>query len=176
MHEKAFLILADPYKQFVLLWQLPRWGQQVPVLPCTSSEIKQLTRQTYLRGERRTLDRLGDMDSESASTISYLNLTREAANEALSQLRDERPRQVTSLSGKLATRYRIITKEGLVTTTCPRPRCGRRDSFWRLLSCYDLMTSAECGAFVAPFLVYMARKVHATCPSYPWIKADQSRP
>ena len=116
------------------------------------------------------------MDSESASIISYLNLTQEAAKEALSQLRDERGRQVALLAVLSATRFRTVAKSGLVPTICPRPRCGKKDSFWHLLSCHDLMNSVECGPFVVPFLVYMARKVHTNCPSTPWLDAPGKRP
>ena len=124
----------------------------------------------YLQDERRILGRLGDLDSESASIISYLNLTREAINEALTQLRDERHHQVTLLSILAATRFRIPTKEGLVATVCPRPQCGKKDSFWHLIACYKLIESVECGAFAAPFLVYMARKTHTACPTSPWLE------
>ena len=122
----------------------------------------------FRRDERRVLDLLGDLDSESASIIAFLDLTREAIGEAMDRLKTQRMQQVTLLTILAATRFRTLTKEGLVPTQCPRPGCGKKDSFWHLLECYGLQTSVENGPHVVPFLLYLAQKVPAVITPVPW--------
>ena len=114
------------------------------------------------------LDLLGDLDSESASIIAFLDLSREAISEAMDKLKDNRLQQVTLLTILSATRFRILTKEGLVPTQCPRPGCGKRGSFRHLLECYGLQTSVEDGPHVVPFLLYLAQKIPAAATPIPW--------
>ena len=114
------------------------------------------------------LDQLGDLDSESASVISYLDFSREAITEAMDRLKDQRAQQVTLLTILAATRFKILTKAGLVPTQCPRPGCGKKDSFWHLMECYGLQTSAESGPHVVPFLVHLAKNIPVLIAPVPW--------
>ena len=142
------------------------------MVPYAVAETNAQVRECFLRDERRLIDRLGDMDSESASIISFLNITREAVAEAMARLRDSRAQQVTLFTILSIARFRILTKSGLIPTMCPQPNCGKKDSFWHLLSCYGLISSVECGPHVAPFLVYIAQKAHTTCPPIPWCERE----
>ena len=90
-------------------------------------------------------------------------------SEAMDRLKDHRAQQVTLLSILAATRFRIITKEGLVPTMCPRPGCGRKDSFWHMMERYRLVSSVECGPYVVPFLLYLARNIPAVLAPCPWV-------
>ena len=130
--------------------------------------MKAVIRSHFQQDERRALDLLGDLDSESASIIAFLDLSREAISEAMDRLKDQRNQQVTLLTILSATRFRILTKEGLVPTQCPRSGCGKKDSFWHLLECYGLQTSVENGPHVVPFLLYLAQKIPAVVTPIPW--------
>ena len=174
IHKKIFLLLAERYRQFILPAQPSKWKLSPPVIPCTSAEMRKHIHQQFLTDERKIIDRLGNMDSESASIISYLDLTREVVREALEQLRGDRSHQVNLMAILSGTRFRMITKGGLLPTICPREGCQCRDSFWRLLTCYSLMDSVECGAFAVPFLVYIARKTTTSCPKQPWFVPSAS--
>ena len=161
-------LLTDHYKRFVLP-AIPReWRTTPPCVPHTQEEIKTVIKNCFRRDERRILDLLGDLDSESASIISFLDLSREAVSEVMDRLKDQRIQQVTLLAILSATRFRTLTKEGLVPTQCPRTGCGRKDSFWHLLECYGLQTSVENGPHVVPFLLYLAQKIPAVTTPIPW--------
>ena len=144
------------------------WRIAPPCIPHTQEEIKTVIRGCFRRDERRVLYLLGDLDSESASIIAFLDLSREAISEAMDRLKDHRLQQVTLLTILSATRFRILTKEGLVSTQCPRPGCGKKDSFWHLPECYGLQTSVEGGPYVEPFLLYLAQKIPAATTLVPW--------
>ena len=96
--------------------------------------------------------------------------------EAMDRLKDHRTQQVTLLSILAATRFRIITKEGLVPTMCPRPRCGKKDSFWHMIECYRLVSSVECGPYVVPLLLYLARNIPAVLVPCPWTPSPGDNP
>ena len=167
LYQQIFLMLTDHYWQFVLPALPETWVAPPPALPGAAGELRGLAQTQHLTDERRLIDLLGNLDSESASIISYLDLSREAIQEALTRLRDNRSHQATLLSILAATRFRMLTKGGLVPTTCRKSGCGKRDSFWHLLTCCQLMTSVECGPYAVPFLVYLAQKAHATGPPCP---------
>ena len=171
LHTKMFLLLADHFRQFVLPSLPKEWHRQPPIIPRTHSEIKDLIRTKHLQDERRVIDLLSNLQSDSATIISQLNLTREIIREAMTLLRGEREHQVNLFRILSATRFRILTKGGLLPTICPRPGCFRRDSFWHLLQCYQLTNSVECGVFAVPFLTYLARKTVTTRPPRPWLDA-----
>ena len=170
LYKKIFLLLTEHYRQFVLPAQSNTWRHSPPVVPCSSAEMHGHIHQYFLKDERRIIDILGGMDSESASIISYLNLTREVVKEALEQLKGDRSHQVNLLAILSGTRFRMVTPSGMQPTTCPRLGCQLRDSFWHLLTCYSLMDSVECGPFAVPFLVYIARKTATSVPKQPWIR------
>ena len=161
-------LLADHYRRFVLPAAWPVWQTSPPCLPYTHEELKGVLKSCFRRDEKRVLDILGNLDSESASIIAFLDLTREAVSEAMDKLKNQRTQQVTLLTILAATRFRILTKEGLVPTQCPRPGCGKRDSFWHLLECYGLQTSVEDGPHVVPFLLYLAQRIPAITAPVPW--------
>ena len=127
------IILNEHYLRFVFPEIPQSWLQSTPRLPYTKEESKNIINQKFRQDERKVIDLLGELDSESASILSYLDLTREALSETMARLKDNRLQQVTLLSVLAATRFRIITKGGLVPTVCPRPGCGAKDSFWHLI-------------------------------------------
>ena len=66
-----------------------------PVLPHAAAELNSQTKERGRQDERPLLDKLGDLGSESASIISFLDFTREAVAEAMARLHDNRAQRVT---------------------------------------------------------------------------------
>ena len=161
LFQQMAILLNEHYEQFVFPAIPQAWLLSAPRSPYASEEFKGIINQQFRHDERKVIDLLGELDSESASIISYLDLTRGALSEAVDRLKGDRLQQVILLTILAATRFRVITKGGLVPTACPHPGCGAKDSFWHLLHCYELETSVECGPYVAPFLIYLARKIPA---------------
>ena len=111
-----------------------------------------------LEDEQRVMAQLATLGSLSAAIIRRLQLTRKVLMEATRMLLDERRAQNNLLAVLGASRYKVVTKQGLCDTRCPLRHCQREDSFDHMLQCYDSESSVEYGAAAAPFLVRMARK------------------
>ena len=154
---RTFLSMAEHYRIALLSRQSPQWASTLPVVPLTTTELKQMLAQCQQRDEIRVMAQLVQLGSQSAAIVCRLGLTRSILVEALQTLRDERRAQSNLLAVIGATRYKTVTKTGLADTRCPLRHC-ERDSFDHMLRCYDLAASEEHGVGAVPFLVKLARK------------------
>ena len=112
----------------------------------------------YKKDEHRVLTQLMALGSKSAAIICKLQLTRAVVVEAIQTLCNERKAQSNLLDILSASRYKTLTKQGLMDTHCPLQACKQKDSFEHMIQCYDLVQDQKRGAEAAGFLVKMARK------------------
>ena len=165
---KQILIMAEHFRTFVIPAQPDKWLQELPTIPCTKQEIKLLLEEQQHADERKALDQLQALGSESAGIIKELDLTRAVIAEVMDTLKDERNAQVVLFTILSATRFRTFVNKEMHPTVCPRPGCMQRDSFWHLVDCNKLRTSIERGADSALFLVHLARTMHLDSAPRPW--------
>ena len=151
------------------------WRQSLLVVPYNTGEIKQLVEDCRLDDEQKVLAQLATLGSQSAAIVRRLQLTRKVLVEATQILRGERRAQSNLLAVIGATRYKMVTKHGLVDTCCPLRHCRQKNSFEHMPKCYDLESSVEHGAMAVQFLVKMARKTQIVDEHAPRIfKAQQT--
>ena len=164
---QLFMAVAEHFREAIFLRQSPTWRRQLPGIPCTTEELKELLSQNYQKDEQAVLSQLADLGSVSAQIITRLRLTRGVVKEALAALRNERKVQCNLLAILGATRYKMITKEGICDTCCPLQACRARDTFEHMLECYGLIEHIEEGEASITFLLKMARKTQILDPNGP---------
>ena len=155
--QEVFLRVAEHFRAAVLPSQTVEWRANLPWIPMTMEEIKTTVGERHREDELKALQYLADSGSEAADIITQLDLTRELVQEAMDELRDERTAQVNLASILTATRFKTLTKSGVVPTKCPKKLCFSRDSFWHMLECYQLGPSLRRGVEAVPFLVLVER-------------------
>ena len=155
---QLFLSVAEHFRIAVLPSVQSPLQPPLPLLPCTTDELREVLEEQFQADEKRVLVQMAELGSISAQIIALLGLSRSVAQEALQDLRDKRRAQCNLLDVPSAARYKTITSEGLVDTHCPIKACGSRDSFDHMLACYDLNAQLERGTAAVPFLVRLARK------------------
>ena len=140
-----------------------RWFEDLPKVPLTRAETLQLIRRQMDRDELMVMRQLATLESESATIIVDLKLTREVVQEAFSVLRGDRAAQVTLASILGATRYRIYSHNKRLPTRCGKCKV-RQDSFAHMIHCYALEEDVARGDQAVKFLVKMARITKTTPP------------
>ena len=155
---RTFLSMAEHFRAAVLNKKTPQWKAHLPVTPCTTEELKQLLGREFQKDEREVLQQLAKIGSLSAAIIIKMQLTRAIVAEAIHNLRDERRVQSNLLEILSAGRFKVPTKQGLMSTHCPLKACRQQDSFDHMLKCYDLEDGLRSGPAATDFLVKMARK------------------
>ena len=155
---RMFVGLAEHFRVTVLPQQPARWRKELPRVPLTTAELKQLVVDAWEADERRALRQLSELGSVSASVLTYLELTRAVVAEAYEVLRDEREAQTNLVEILSATRYKTYRGSRVYHTKCARLYCYSVDSFPHMLDCYSLLDSVDKGPTSVPFLVQMARR------------------
>ena len=151
------MCVAEHFRSVVLRVQTDKWTATLPRIPMTIEEVKTVVGDRHREDELRMLQCLADDGSESTDKITQLDLTRELAQEAMSELQDERTAQVNLASILSAVRFKTLVATGVVPTKCPKKMRYARDSFWHMLECYDVGPLRQRGADAVSFLVAMAR-------------------
>ena len=139
-----------------------KWRESLPAVPLTVNETKKLVMGQVGQGGKVAFDLLRDLDSESATLIRKLNITREVMREALSELRGVHAEQINLLRIACGARFKFFF-QGILTPTCSpnaywgRP-CGAEDSFEHLLKCYSFRGMDSAGPELLTFLITLARR------------------
>ena len=155
---RTFLSMAEHFRTAVLNSRSPQWKAHLPKTACATAEMKQLLDSEFQRDEKEVIQQLAKIGSLSAAIVLKLQLTRAIVAEAIHNLRDERRAQSNLLDILSAGRFKVLTKQGLMSTHCPLRACQKKDSFGHMLKCYDLEAGLQAGPAAADFLVKMARK------------------
>ena len=148
-----------------------KWADQLPRIPLTKQETKDMLKKRQEKDEFNILCRLAEMGSGSATIITKLGLTRGIVKEALRELKSVRAAQITLGTVLGATRFRLYQGSRRLATRCGKCR-HVEDSFDHMLRCYDLMGEYQTGANTVDFLVTMAKKVKLSPPgiSLPFVR------
>ena len=162
------MVLAEHLRTFVIPAQGSNWHETLPRIPCAKAETKNLLDQQQKADERRAMNQLSALGSESATIIKELDLTRDLVAEVMNTLKDEREAQVNLFTILSATRFRTFCNKQMLPTQCPQPGCTQRDSFHHLIKCHQLTTSIEPGADAAALLVHLARNTKTRERPRPW--------
>ena len=156
-HAELFVRMAEHFRSVVIPQQGETWREELPRVPLTMNELKEVLCEREGRDERAAIKELARKGSSSAEIIEYLGLTRELVREAFVTLRGVRQLQVGLANILGATRFKVLTQGRVYHVKCPKTFCFEKDSFQHMLKCYGLTEHIAVGAEVVPFLVKMAR-------------------
>ena len=101
----VFVGLTEYFRTIVLPQRPREWREQLPRVPLTASELKQLVTEAWEDDGRRAMKQPSGLGSVSASILTYLELTRSIVAEAFPALRDEREAQTNLVEILGATRF-----------------------------------------------------------------------
>ena len=133
--------------------------------PATKEELRGRIMAEQEETGFRALSRLAVSGSASADVkASRWRPTQEALKEALYLLSDGRAAQVNLAEIISAACCEILTEGGIFRAKCPKRLRFQRDSFRRMIECYELTPRVAQGARAAPFLVTMAKRAMPAVP------------
>ena len=137
---------------------------QVPRVPLTKQEIRDVLYRQLESDEQRILQQLSNMGSVSAGIITKLKLTRLIVKETYSRLRHERTAQMTLTGVPGATRKEFALRGHLLRANCPKCKCAP-DSYEHMIDCYGLRQEEATGIGAITFLAKMAVRVTTSPPN-----------
>ena len=165
------LEMSDNFRVMALSTLSGAWAKKLPGIPMSRNELKQALKVQQETDELTVLRLLETLDSESATVLLRLDLTRDIIAAALAQLQHDHPAQVNLLSILGGSRFKYAIHGVLVPTRCPnilfgRP-CNKEDSYLHLLECYSLQTEERPGVAAIKFPGLMARRTVTNRPGVP---------
>ena len=163
----TFFGLAEYFRAVIVPQQSGDWIQNLPRIPITTEELKQLLAKQQEKDELAILRELAEAGSVSGSTATRLELTREVVKEVYNALRDDREDQQNLTEILSATRFKMHYAGKMCHVKCPKRYCFSRDSFQHMLECYGFLDRLCTGPEAVSFLAELAEKTRRPKGSKP---------
>ena len=148
-----FVQLTEHFRTVALPQKGEEWATTLPKLPLPTNELRVQLSHRQQTDELAAMRLLAQHAQLSADVIVYLEFTRATIAEATKLLYEDRREQVTLVRVLGGAGYRTLVGKKLYHTKYPREYCFLRDSFVRMLDCYESKSKVQRGAEVAAFLV-----------------------